>query len=168
MTNKNPDIYLTSNLKTYYANDFTNNVLTCSDSFWKLSPDIVEILNAINQNENVQTLYSHKKQFDKIDINDSSLTFTYTKEIELKIFREIVPYLLACFSTVDDSKFSYLFYHPEIKDTSGAHNVCNLASVVDGNYFNVNRLWFNLSSDKKEIHDKFWDDLKNKLGQIKP
>jgi len=165
MTN---DIYLTSDLKAFYTDDFTNNVLPCKDSFWGLPPEIVDILKTINKNINVQTLYSHKKYFDRLDGDDSNLTFTFTKDVELKIFREIIPYFIACFGLNNDSKFSYLFRHPVIKDKTGVKNVCNLASVIDGNYFNVNNLWFNLSSDKKEIHDKFWADIQTKLGQLTP
>lgn len=162
------DIYLTRNLKEYYMVDFDSNVLTSSDEFWALDNGLKDLLIQINKNIHVQTLYSKKRQFGgMLDMLGSYIQIAYTGDVELKIFREIIPYFLVCYNTKDQSKFNYMFLPPVVSSDDNL-NELDLGCLTDINYFNINSIRFELESDDKEIHDKFWVDLGTKLADLKP
>lgn len=148
--------------------DFNSNVLLQTDEFWGLDDGVKDHLIKINNNSHVQTLYSKKRQFKEwIEMFGSYLEFTYTKDVELKIFREILPFFLACYNTLEQSKFSYMFLPPNVSAEKEKVNL-NMGCLNDKNYFNVNKLKLELESDNKDTHDKFWADLGKKLGELTP
>ena len=67
---------LTPALKAYYMQDFNDNVLTCTDEFWKIDDRLKNLLIKINKNKNVQTLFSRRRN-DANDTNPSSFLWIH-------------------------------------------------------------------------------------------
>lgn len=163
---KTPDIYLTPELKSYYMSDFNSNVLNQTNEFWGLDNGVKDHLIKINSNPHMQTLYSRKRQFKEwIEMFGSYIEFTYTKDVELKIFREIIPFFLANYNTKDKSKFSYLYIPPRPNPNKDESSL-SLGCLNDKNYFNVNHLKFEMDSNDRQTHNKFWKDLETKLSEL--
>lgn len=161
------EIYLTADLKRYLMNDFNTNVLKEANSFWKLDDGVKDFLIQINSNNNIQSLYSKKHQGGFGLSDNSYLQFAYSKEIELKIFREVIPYFLILFNKVDESKFTYSFHPPEVSDDNTSREI-KLGCLNDKNYFNVNSLKFELETYDSKVHDQFWITLGGFFTKITP
>ena len=147
--------------------DFNTKVLTCTDDFWGISSGLKDILIAINENPKVQSLYSHKETSDEWIPKPSYIVLAFTQDIELTIFREIIPYFQTCFNADNDCRFNYLYSYPIVKDkvkeTNGAND---LASLTDKEYWRINNIRFELTSNAKDINDKFWRDIQTKLSEL--
>lgn len=163
------NIYLTPELKDYYMRDFENNILTIRHELWKLDDGLINILIEINKNKNIQTLYSKwwSNSFTSMT-SESYLTFCYTKQIELNLFRFVIPELLIRQNNINKSMVSYCFYYP--KPNANYHEneptEIDLLCITDPNYFNINTIQITLSSGYRDAHEKFWMDLNEKLSLI--
>lgn len=159
------EVYLTSELKSYYINDF-NLVLSLSTDFWGIDNGLKDILININKNSAVQTLYSKKHDFHKPSFEQQSyLKIAYTKEVELELFRFTIPEFLILFNTDEYQKFSYFFEPPTLNANyrNGEINF-NIGCIINEKYFFINTVKFELVSDQESIHNKFWKHLETKLS----
>ena len=147
--------------------DFNENVLTCTDIFWALTADIKPILININHNNCIQTLYSHKENCTDFLAKPSYLVIAFSKDVELIILRKIIPYFLARFNTDTKSNFNYHYNYPKLtNDDKIKDGNSDLAARIDKEYFNINNIRFELTSNQKEIHDKFWEEIETKLKEL--
>lgn len=172
MNNDTRNKYLTPELKSHYMNDFINNVLTCDADFWTLDQDVKDSLIAINQNPNVQTLYSMKSVWipGKSDAkNESYLKFAYSQNVEMELFKVFLPQItmMYCFNDLsgNDSRCYYKFDYPHINMNFKAEKdrICNMGCLSNKDYFQINHIELTLKSHSKEKHDKFWNDVQNGL-----
>jgi len=169
----NNNIYLTKKRKEYYYNDFIENVLTEKDKFWSLNDSIRQYLIELNECENIQSLYS---SFPTINGSDNShITFTYSKHIELAIFRKVIPPLIIRFNNnlqlnrkdKFNSNFVYVFYPPsENANFIKGNSKFKMGSITNPNYFKINNLRFNFECDNNNHHIDFWEDMINELKII--
>jgi hypothetical protein len=157
--------YLNPELKAYYMDDFTNNVLPCMNTSWNLDSNLSEILKEINKNVNVQTLYSQKPDRAKmVNMESSYIRFTYTKSIEKKLFRNVIPEFLQCFT---DDEIYYTYDLPrENSNYSDVDKFKELGCIHNPDYFRVNFITINFSSYIYQKHDEFWEMIKNELSII--
>jgi hypothetical protein len=162
------NIYLNKSKKKYYMDDF-HVLLNCELEFWKLDAGIKEILIQINSNENIQTLYSKKHGLNNFHDDDSYLRFCYKREIELQLFRFLLPDLILKFNCRPDTCIYYDFSFPKenINCNDDTHKL-GLGCTDDKDYFQINHLSICLNSKDIEIHDEFWMDLKIKLSNLLP
>jgi len=143
-------------------NDFEKNVLCNTHQFWGLAEQIKNQLIKINENPNIQTLYSRKNPFKMGDIMGSYLQFAYVKEIELSIFREIIPSLFM-FSKEQDL-FKYEFNFPKTKNKE--NNSIPMGCLDNNQYFNINsvKLYFDCRNHDTDL--LFWETITEKLSKI--
>ena len=149
-------MYLNPELKAYYLEDF-DRLLNLDDAYWTIDSELLQVvLSKINQNKNIQSLYS--KHDDK---DESYLFFTYSNGVELKLFRFIIPQML---SVIPGLTYEYL--PPRINLNTGLNNGVDLACVTDENYFNVHQIRLGLVSADPILHKSFWNLVQNLLGQV--
>ncbi len=166
---KGLDIYLTDELKTKYQEDFVFNVLENKIEFWRLDEGLGGILKEINKNKNIQTLYSKKWQPSSMSAtHDSYLKVCFKEEIELKIFRKLIPFLLARHNDkYNNSSFNYTYNLPsDNANHSEKPSRINLACIYDKDYFRINNIRFDFEGMTEVGHEKFWDDIKTQLSKI--
>ncbi|ESU26568.1 hypothetical protein FLJC2902T_25400 [Flavobacterium limnosediminis JC2902] len=156
--------YLDENLKKYYINDF-NNLLKLEKYFWEIDNQTLKnVLCSINMNNSIQTLYSKysNSQKDKC----SYITFCFTKNIELKLFREIIPYFIENYNFSDNSCF-YEFNFPKLNPNYEDNSIkFGIMCTDDIDYFNINHITITLESYNRKVHEDFWNDIKNKFVEI--
>lgn len=150
--------------------DFNNNLLKCTDKFWRLEHGMEEKLTRINQNKNIQTLYSQTYPSH----TESYLEICYTEAIEIYILRYFIPELIIALKNDkghgfphEQYEFLYLFREPEIRDDISNASM-NLGCLNDPQYFNINRIRFILESQDMHKHEIFWNFLVTKLSTIVP
>ena len=158
--------YLTPERKAYYLRDFNENVLTEAHEFWKLGSASTALLTALNAKPTIQTLYSRyypessKRSFDK----DSYLTLAYAKELELPLFRDVLPALLQAYKSQDYVGLYY--YHQPPKDNAnyrdGESNF-KMGCITDPDYFRINHVCIYFDHWQDDQHASFWSDLKERL-----
>ena len=158
-------MYLTSDLKKYYLEALTETENT-NNEFWKIETGIIDNLKKINENGNVQTLYSKSAENSKSFSRESYLVIAYTQKVELTIFRKIIPYFMYNYNDYDSSCY-YSFNEPYINkeriDTTG---VLNLKCVDDPNYFNINNIRITLKNNSLKLHIQFWEELTKSLTEL--
>jgi len=164
------NIYLEKALKSFYMQDFQKLLLDERD-FWKIDSQFVrEALIKINESVNVQTLYSASNKRAGSVLENNYLKFCYTKNVELKIFREIIPTLILRYNDLEnDSKCFYLFGEPKINLNSRAEdneNKFGLGCIDDPNYFKVNHIQIFLECYHVNISKQFWLELSEALGSL--
>lgn len=162
--------YLTKNKKNVYMDDF-KNLLSLEIDFWKIdNQELKDILININKNQNIQTLYS--KFVDKSNAFDCSsyLTFTYSKKVELNVFRFLVPFFVNEYNFNSNriiSRCNYDFYQPKINLNYEKKSKKFGAGCVDNiDYFKINHIKISLESSSLKIHNEFWKDLKIKFNEL--
>lgn len=161
------DTFLNSDLKKYYMDDFTKNVLTCTDEFWEISQGLRDILTKINENSKIQSLYSHQQTFNDWVMKPSYIDITFTQEIELTIFRDVIPCFQARYNIDNETRFNYYYSYPKIdKDVKEKNGSNDLACLTDQNYWKINSVRFELTTNSKETDDKFWQDIQTKLSGL--
>ena len=165
------DIYLTKESKEWYMEDF-QNILKIERNFWKIDNDeLKNNLIKINRNENVQSLYSKFKDETKLTDNLSYLEFCYTENIELKIFRKIIPYFITEYNGEFDyyhSTCDYDFSHPKTNKNFDQNSPSHGMKCIDSkDYFRINHIRLNLITEKTDLHKDFWNDLTTKLFELK-
>lgn len=160
-------MYLTKELKKYYL-EALSEVENSDNEFWKLDEGIKIHLDVINKNERIQTLYSKSGKYLGGYQNESYLVFTYSKVVELKLFKEIIPYFMYNYNERYESICYYAFNEPYIReDKNEKGGILNLKCINDAQYFNINHIRITLQDGTKSINDRFWDDLSDKLSNIK-
>jgi len=161
------NIYLTPSLKKYYTDDF-NRLLTFKDKVWGLDRGLKEILLKINQNQNVQTLYSKFNQLNKTEENNLSyIEFCYVSDVELDLFRNVIPFFISKYNNLTDVNCYYLFQQQTLNDNfiENAPKT-GIACLDDNHYFFINTIGVYLKSDNKKAHKVFWVDIENKLSDL--
>lgn len=145
-------------------NDFNNNVLNYKDEFWKLDEGIVNKLILINQNQKIQTLYSKNWHMGKMsNSGESYLMFTYTEDLEEKLFKNLIPKLNFLHNIQEISNLFYQFEYPKVEYSE---SIVNLGCCRDKGYFNVNRICLNFYSHDFSKHNEFWDSLVQEFSSI--
>lgn len=162
--------YLTEYKKKIYMEDFKNLLLTDRE-FWKIDNDeLKKILIHINTNPNIQTLYSKYTSSSKPTETSSYLTFAYSKKVELKIFRELIPFFMNNYnsnSTKYMSSCNYDFSLPKINlNFENKSEKFGIGCTDDINYFKINNIKINLESEFSKVHNDFWNDLKIKFNEL--
>ena len=122
--------------------------------FWSIESGITTHLNKINRNSNVQTLYSKCAKNCKNLSEESYLIIAYTRQVELRIFRKIIPYFI--FNYNDSySICHYTFNEPYMREGNDLHpEVLNLSCVDDPSYFNINHIRIELKNGGLNLHEK--------------
>lgn len=159
-------MYLSENLKKKYMDDFNENVLKCEKEFWKLDEGLRDILIEINKSPSIQTLYSKKFEFKKIDNKpESYIQICYESEDILNIFKNIIiPDFVSKYNVKNKSNFYYSFPFPENNQGYEENQVrFGLGCIDDKDYYRINSIRMNLESYYRTIHDSFWEDIHNKL-----
>lgn len=150
------EIYLNSDLKSYYHSDFVQNVLNEKDKSWGLNENIIKALTKINDNNSLQTLYSKFPHGGFGSIPESYLTFAYKKEVELEIYRFCFPQLIFNFSQNDSERCYYHFFEP--KDNilySDEKSEIKLGCFSNPNYFRINHLRIVYEFQNRDRHLEF-------------
>jgi hypothetical protein len=147
-------IYLTKEIKEYYMNDFTNNVVNCSDEFWDLDEGLLEICTDINKNDNVQTLYS-RRCLKNNDENEAS--FLWLMISEQADVDKINTFIRTC--KREHKKFQFDYKHitaeldPDIK----------MGAMQDINYFQYGVVVVRIDSNKLKEHNLFWETIERHI-----
>jgi hypothetical protein len=151
--------------------DFINNVIPFDKIvFWKLDEGLPEILSRINSNEYIHALYSKRPAFKTpADLSLSYLEICYSEEVELRLFREVIPSLFPETASDPEAKLYYMFDGPRINPNYSRNTApLWLGCIDDENYFFINTIKINLESKIKETHNRFWKILDLSLTRIKP
>ncbi len=167
MTNQ----YLTEKRKKWYMKDFYS-LLKVERDFWKIDNSILkEILIEINENPNIQTLYSKYSDKNNPDDKSSYLTFAYTKKVELILFRNVIPHFIDFYNLKSSSNKSicnYDFFAPKENLNFDINSPkFGIKCTDDKNYFRINHIRLNLESYSSQTHKDFWDELKLKFSDLK-
>jgi len=157
------NIYLDKDKKNYYYSDFTDNVLADTDNFWKISELIKSHLIELNECKKIQPLYS---KFPNNGQNESYLELAYIKDIELILFREILPYFIIRY-TQGEAKFYYTFSKPKDNpNIVSGKSKFKMGCLINPDYFRINHLRLLFEEYNKDKHKEFWKELTNKLKQF--
>ena len=156
--------YLTAERKAAYMTDFHENVLTETHETWKACATIIPTLVELNNNTRLQTLFSKFPDSPRPSAQTKSyLWLAYFEKVELKLFRDVLPWLTCVFANTDDSK---LYYHylpgEEIRETE-ANTRFKLGCLADPDYFRVNHVRINFEHWQHNRHIDFWQQLKTGL-----
>ena len=141
-------MYLTPELKEYYQKDFTENVLTCTDDFWKLDDNLRELLININKSQNVQTLYSRRMNSTQ-DANKVSMLYVmYSVKTPIKIFK--------AFKKEIQKVPSFRGGYANKLNVDMDMNV-NMGCMNNKNYFKHGVLMLTMKSEDLKEHELFWN-----------
>lgn len=169
MNKKN--VYLTSKFKLKYMEDFNLNVLNCKNDIWKIDDFLKDCLIKINENRNIQTLYSkrfnYKKEEVSIDYN-SYIKFCFTKKVEIKILRQLVSNLICIFKLNDNVKVYYTYDFPKENYNFSFTKDCviDLDCINNKDYFKINHITLEIKSENLKEHEKFWNYLTEQLSSL--
>ncbi|MBW6482958.1 MAG: hypothetical protein K0B10_07840 [Vicingaceae bacterium] len=164
------NIYLNKAKKKKYMKDF-DLLLNCKQDFWQLDFGVNDFLIKVNLNQNIQTLYSKKHNLNDFNCKLSYLKFCYFKEIELLLFRFVLPELILKYNNQkkrEDTSLYYIFSFPKTNDNcTNNSNQIGIGCADNNDYFNINHLTIYLNSPYIEVHNEFWNDLVDKLSILK-
>lgn len=146
-----------------------NNVVNCGREFWKIDDDFLkEKLISINSNLNVQTLYS-KYGNQGPDDSHSYLEFAFTRKIETKIFRSVLPDILYRFNSIDleESNCYYEYSKPRknLNYRYGSEKF-GMNCTDDKDYFRINTIRIQLETYDLKIKTQFWTDIELVLSKL--
>jgi hypothetical protein len=148
---------LTQELKNYYMQDFNDNVLSCTDNFWKIDDRLKNLLIKINKNKNVQTLYSRRRN----DANDSNVgSFLWIHIAPNVSDDKLNKFIRECKANI--SMFAIDFFEHK-------HLVQNLDMSVkmncvnDKKYYKNGAIIIEMISPEQFEHDKFWNIVEKHL-----
>jgi hypothetical protein len=147
-------MFLTPKLKAYYMQDFNDNVLSCTDDFWKIDDNLRELLININKNQNVQTLYSRRRNSTQDTNEVSFLWVLHSKTANQKT-------MLALRNELFEKIHSFRggFKPVNINLDMGVKMNC----MNDKNYFKNGALMLTMSSKDINQHNLFWDILEKHI-----
>ena len=153
----NDMVYLTKEMKEYYMNDFTNNVVNCSDKYWGLDKGLLEICTEINKNKNVQTVYS-KKYSGKHSCNPISyLWILISEDADVD---KINKFIRECQSKIE--KFEFMHYSAPEPIKNERKDIVNLC-VTDPKYLQHGYISVSMCSEKLKDHKFFWETIKRNI-----
>lgn len=162
------EIYLDSNSKEYYYSDFKENVLTETNEFWKLNETIKPYLIELNNCRKIQPIFSKFPDNDNSLSNfESHINFAYTKDLELNLFREIIPYFVYQYNQPFESRFHYSFFKPKDNIIFRKESKFKLGCILNQNYFRINHLNFVYENHNNDKHIEFWKDITSIFKEIK-
>lgn len=149
--------------------DDFNNLLKIERKFWEIdSVFLREKLIVINSNSKVQTLYS-KYGIQGPDDSVSYLEFAFSKDVELKIFRSILPDMLFRFNSIgmEESNCYYQYSEPRTNDNyQSKSDKFGMGCVDDKDYFNLNTIKIQMDTYDPKIKTEFWNDLTIALSEL--
>lgn len=158
------DIFLTKALKKIYLEDYLK-AIDLENEFWRIEDFLIQKLNLINSNSQIQTLYS-KYGGDEILFNKSYLVFCYTKEVEEKIFKIVIPKITSKFSDLPKSICTYKFEYPRANENYKGDVISEISCTDNKEHFRINHIRLELKSRRKDIHQKFWDFISQELSVL--
>lgn len=169
--------YLNDELKEYYNNDF-KKVLNIQSSDqneefkdgWEIDMLIRDQLININANNNIATLYSkfpnnNKEEGLLIFDPESYLRFCYKKEVELKLFRDVISGISQLLYN-NESKFYYIHKKNKANVNVSSKSKRGIGCIDDSDYFDLNYIQLYFISDSSQEHIKFWKFLEVELSKI--
>lgn len=162
------DIFLNPKLKDYYMEDF-NNLLMMEEGFWALDNGFLkQKLIEINSNPNIQTLYS-KYGIQGPDDSESYIELAFTQNIELKIFRSILPNLIAKYSSITTnlSNCYYRYSTPRDNGNFSIRDKRGIGCLDNKDYFRINTIKIHLEAYNIKTKNEFWQDLALALSELK-
>jgi len=158
------NIYLTSELKQFYLDDF-NKISQVSIDFWKIEPEILPYLTIINKNKKIQPIYS------KYGVNDSIkgsyIKFCYFQELEEQLFKSFLPDILEEFNDLENVTCVYEFHYPHENPNYDKKTALGISATDNPEHFRVNHIKLTLRSYKEKYHLSFWKELSDRLFKIK-
>jgi len=158
------NIYLTEESKKYYRNDFMENVISETNQFWKLNETLKTHIIELNKCLKIQPLYSKFPENDNSKSNyESYFKFAYNEEIELFLFRKVLPYFISEYNIPFESKFYYLFFEPTHNANFKKQSNFKMGCIVNPDYFRINHLHLVYENHNHDKHIEFWDDMMNKF-----
>jgi hypothetical protein len=159
------DLYLDEDKKSYYMLDFKNLLAYNGSDFWDIDNDLSNLLININQNKNLQTLYSKRFEIknDSFGVTRKSyLKVAYTKAIEEKLYNSLLK-IQETFG--DEAILEAQLPEKENSNTSGVKTF-GIACIDDIEYFNIHVFKIELESYEIASHEEFWKLLENKLSNL--
>ncbi len=148
---------LTPELKQYYMQDFNDNVLTCTDNFWKIDDRLKDLLIKINKNKNVQTLYSRRRN----DANDTNVgSFLWIHIAPSVSDDKVNKFIRECKANIAMFAINYCEYKHLVQnlDMSVKMNCIN-----DKQYYKNGAIIIEMISPEQVDHDKFWSIIEKHL-----
>lgn len=134
--------------------------------FWNIDNELANVQIKINQNENLQTLYS--KRFEmKTDSFGVSRT-SYLKIAYRKLIKEILYNSLKEIQESFDDEVILEAKLPQ-KENPNTRDVktFGIACIDDAEYFNIHSFKIELESYEIISHEEFWRLLETKLADLK-
>ncbi|WP_289644405.1 hypothetical protein [Maribacter aestuarii] len=153
-------IYLNESLKKYYANCLKKEI-----KLNNIDDGIVEHIISISQSNSVRPTFSKRGKASIKKKLHSYLRVSFTKEMEEKLFTEIMPFFEKYFSINQKSECNCKELLPYIQDMrqTTEHNE-GAKWLVDPKYHNISQILFVLNGGDRELHNKFWTELDNRLS----
>ncbi len=153
-------MYLTTELKSYYVEDF-RKLQKITDPYWKLDSGVIDPCLKINASKNFRTLFS-KYSNDigwSVDII-SYLRLAYTKSGETLLKNEIIPIMTSLFS--DNVKLNYYFKEPEDNEVS---DYLHIGCFTNPDYFRIKSIHLELTSPDEDEHKLFWSNISSIVSE---
>ena len=148
-------VYLTKEIKEYYMNDFTNNVVNCSDEFWGLDEGLLEICTDINKNDNVQTLYSRRCLKDNDENNISFLWIMISEQADVDKINTFIRTL--------KRQHKFHKFMPTKMEINGQLPDIKIGATQDINYFQHGVIEVRIESKKLKEHNLFLETIARHL-----
>jgi hypothetical protein len=148
-------VYLTKEIKEYYMNDFTNNVVNCSDEFWGLDEGLLKICTDINKNDNVQTLYSRRCLKDNDENNISFLWIMISEQADVDKINTFIRTL--------KRQHKFHTFMPTKMEINGLLPDIKIGATQDINYFQHGVIEVRIESKKLKEHNLFWETIARHL-----
>ncbi|HLV40232.1 hypothetical protein [Xanthomarina sp.] len=163
------DIFLNEKLKASYMQDF-NSLLKNDVKFWEIDTEFLkEKLININDNKNIQTI-DCRYGIQGPDDSSSYLTFAFTKQVELNIFRSILPELLRDFN-INSAEQSTCFYQYSKPRDNRNHNpkskIYGMSCRDNKDHYRINAIRINLDTLDDAIKKRFWTEISLLLSGLK-
>lgn len=164
MINNTENAFLTKEKKEYYMRDFQKVLTYKGIDFWDLDEGISDILIKINNNPNLQTLYSKKFELNKgsTGFRKSYLQICYLCHLKDKLLTALkeIQQLLQ-----DEVK---IFDEPSCHENTNktSESTLGLGCFDDKEYFNICSYKIILQSYNINSHNTFWNLLELKLQNL--
>lgn len=146
-----------------------NNLLMMEEGSWALDNGFLkEILISINSNPNVQTLYS-KYGIQGPDDSESYIEFAFSQNIEIKIFRSILPSLIETYGSIgmNLSNCYYRYSTPRVNANYRMRDdKTGMGCRDDEDYFKINTIKIHLETYNITTRNEFWEDVVLALSEL--
>lgn len=150
--------YLNDSLKEYYSKSLIREIENKS-----IDEGIEDELRIISNSENIRPMFSKRGKHGRN--NKSYLSIAFTDIVEKLLLYEIQDYFIKVYSKNRRVKFEFLEI-PPFRNDGREVNEKNLGAnwLIDEGYFDVNSIRFELKGGDEELHDRFWNDLADRLS----